>query len=259
MLDNQITVVVPTSPIPSHPDTRIIDEVLASIRFHLPESKIIVTADGVRPQVEHRREQYAEYKKVLAEKMRCLKYGWLVEFDRYTQQAEMLRQVIERGDVQTPYVLFVEHDTPLVTTKNPRDGRTDTMPQDCQIDWQGMVEVLHDGKANQIRFYVWEAIFQPHAHMMRGEFRHRDATYVKTTQYSQWPNLATTDFYRRILPQHFRPQVPQMIELGMYGPVANAPWEQFKVVIYLPDENARRFYHLNGRADENGVRDEVDW
>ena len=57
----EITVVIPTSPIPSHPSTAIIDETIASVRKQLPDSRIIVTADGVRAEQVGMANNYFEY------------------------------------------------------------------------------------------------------------------------------------------------------------------------------------------------------
>ena len=41
-----ITVLVPTSPIPSHPSTAILDACLAAVRAQLPDAQIVIAADG---------------------------------------------------------------------------------------------------------------------------------------------------------------------------------------------------------------------
>ena len=61
-MDN-LTAIIPTSPIKSHPDTSIIEETIKSIRHHLPDSEIIVTFDGVREEQEDLLEEYTEFKK----------------------------------------------------------------------------------------------------------------------------------------------------------------------------------------------------
>lgn len=262
MVDDQITVVIPTSPIPSHPSTEIIERVIASIRFHLPTARLIIMADGVRGQVEHRRAAYKEYVIRLFEKAHHGEFGnaEVTSWTDPTQQAWMLRDTLKT--ITTPLVLFVEHDTYLVTTTNPRDientGRTDH-PEDCIINWQDIADLIQSGGANMVRFYLWERIWHEHEYLMRGQMIQGETKFIKTVQYSQWPCIASADFYRRILTQYFQPTERLMIEPRMMSPVSDAPWEDFRVVIYHPEPNARRFYHLNGRADENGVRDPSDW
>lgn len=263
MIDNQITVFIPTSPIPSHPSTEIISKVLHSIRFHLPEARIIISADGVRPQVEHRKKQYEDYLQQLSDRLATMEFGntcmqiWMEP----VQQAEMLRQMLDSGLMDTPLVLFVEHDTYLTTTSNPRDeeGTGLTHTEDCPINWEDISDIIASGGVNMVRFYLWEKIWHEHEYLMRGQMYQGESKFIKTVQYSQWPNIASADFYRKILSEHFQSKEQKMIEIGMYGPVVAAPWEDYRIAIYHPEPNARRFFHLNGRADENGVRDACDW
>lgn len=255
----QITVCIPTSPIPRHPDTGMIENTIKSIRFHLPESRIIIMMDGVRPNVEHRRGQYEEYKRRLTDVLFLQGFtpADLWQWQEYSQQARMMRVALET--VTTPYVLFCEHDGELVTDFNPRDGQSITRSEDCQIAWQDITDLLASGGANMVRFYAWDKIHPAHAHLMCGQMIQGASKFIKTTQYSQWPHIARTDFYKKMLADHFAPNAVKMIEIGMYGPVGAAAWDQYRIVIYYPDGNARRFYHRNGRADENGVQDPVDW
>jgi len=257
MIDDIVTCVIPTSPVPSHPSTTIIEKTIQSIRFHLPESRIIVMADGVRPQVEHRRAQYEEYKNQLSK--RLLEYGRIemAVFDQPTQQAWMLRETLKK--ITTPLVLFIEHDTYLPTIQNPRDDGS-IHPEDCAFAWQDIADVITYNKVNMVRFYLWEKIWHEHEHLMHGRLTQGNSTFIKTTQYSQWPNMGSANFYREILSRHFQPTERKMIEIGMYGPVANTPWETFRISIYYPEPNARRFYHMNARVDSvTGIRDTAEW
>ena len=56
---DQITVLMTTCPRPSHPSTKILDESIASIRRELPDSPIIITADGPKEGVD--RKQLMSY------------------------------------------------------------------------------------------------------------------------------------------------------------------------------------------------------
>ena len=246
----------------------MIENTIKSIRFHLPESPIIIMADGVRPNVEFRRAQYENYLQRLADLLASMKYGnvCMPMFNTYTQQAQMMRRVLNADCdprvstlIETPYVLFCEHDGELVSTTNPRIHKQETLPEDCQIAWQDICDLLASGGANIVRFYAWDEVYSGHAHLMQGQMIQSTSRFIKTTQYSQWPHIARTDFYKKMLHDHFRPDEIRMIEIGMYGPVGAAPWEQYRVVIYAPEGNMRRFYHRNGRADETGKQDPVDW
>lgn len=239
-LGDKITVVIPTSPIPSHPDTSIIEEVITSIRYHLPNSEIILMMDGVRPAVEHRRIQYEEYKRRLLWKCN---HDWQnvlpVVFPVNCQQAVMMRDVLNKY-VKTPLVFFVEHDAPIRI--------------DLPIEWDSITKLLESGDANQVRLYYFHDILPEHQYLMRETQEKFGARFVKTIQYSQWPNISTVAFYKKILQDHFHPDQRAMIETVMYSPVVEHPWDDFKVWIYYPPGDSQRFLHRNGRAG-----DPADW
>lgn len=237
-MDDKITVLIPTSPIPSHPETGILEKVISSVRFHLPSAEIIIMMDGVRDNLQHRRGQYEEYKQRVIDKCNNEWHNVLpLVFDKHTQQADMTKRALDL--VKTPLVMFIEHDAYLT---------------DDTIQWDAIAGTLLAGQANMVRLYYYSEIHPEHAYLMEGQFEANGATFVRTRQYSQWPNVATVDFYRRILDQHFQGTATRMIETVMYSPVVEHPWEQYKVVIYYPAGNARRFIHLNGRQG-----DPADW
>jgi hypothetical protein len=254
VLNDKITVLIPTSPIPSHPDTYKIDQVIASIRHHLPTSEIVVMCDGPRPSVEHRRAHYEEYKSRLLWKAQNDPSWHNVQIVIYEEAGEnhkhqtgIVRETILRGLVKTPLILFNEHDAPLVTDP------------DRPIDWNRIVNVLETEQARIVRFYYFEKLIPEHAHMFHGSFRHDTVEYVRTTQYSGWPHVTTKDNMMNLLSHHtpFRGK-ETMLETAFYSPVAISPWDQYRVVIYAPDGNMQRFVHTNGRG-EGAERDAVDW
>lgn len=256
-----MTVLVPTSPIPSNPDTYILENTLKAIRFHLPTAPIIILMDGVRPSCIHRKKDYAKFKAVIKQKCSAGTYTnvtWL-EFGQWTLQADMVRMALDTT-VKTPLIFFNEHDATLVTTENPRTGRQDTLPEDLKIDWEAICKCILENRANTVRlYYVGERIIPEHIHMMHGEFEYAGAKFVQTTQFSGWPHMASTEFYRAMMRCHFIPGKRDMLECPLYGPVAAAPWDTFKTAIYYPDENARRFRHTNGRALPDGSQEKADW
>lgn len=255
-----ITVLVPTSPIPSNPDTYILENTLKAVRFHLPTAKIIVLFDGVRPSCEPRRADYAEFKHRMKEKITTGQYGnaTFLEFSEWKLQAEMVRTALHY--VETPLIFFNEHDATLITTENPRDGQKDTLPQDLVIDWDAIAGSVLSGTANVVRlYYISERLFPEHMHLMHGFIHYGGTEFARTTQFSGWPHVASAEFYRRMFRTVFIPGRPEMLEGPMYGPVCAAPWEVHKVVIYYPNENARRFRHTNGRALPDGSQEKADW
>ena len=242
MLADKISVLVPTSPIPHHPSTHILDEVIESIRVHFPDNELFLMIDGVRGQVEHRRADYEEYKRRIIWKCQQEWRNVLpVVFEEYTQQSGMTRKCLEM--VKTPLVFFVEHDAPI----------DNTMP----TDWTAIAATLLSGEANMVRMMYWKRIIPEHEYLMLEHVVCNGAPFVKTIQYSGWPHLARVDWLKNMLGRHFD-ETPKMLEANLYGPVVAAPWEHYKVMIYYPEENAQRFYHRNGRV-LNGVKDPCEW
>jgi len=240
MYEQLITVLVPTSPIPSHPSTEIISKCLDGIRANLPKSQIIVMADGIREQVLYRAKQYRGFLENLPGQLDS--NTRLITFEDHMHQAEMTFRTLK--EVKTPLVLFVEHDAVL--------------RHEPPIEWLDICDLLMSGRADMVRFYLWEQIWHEHEYLMAGELRHNGVRFVKTRQYSQWPLICTKEYHQRILdPLETR---KTMIEPAVYGQVYYGGWEKNKIVIYAPP-NMLTFRHLNGRCidEATGKRDPADW
>ncbi|MHB8501510.1 MAG: hypothetical protein ACYDHE_11270 [Candidatus Acidiferrales bacterium] len=244
-LDDQVTILIPTSPIPRHPSTDLIERCLASIRVYFPTAHCIIMVDGLRPQVEHRREQYTEYKKNLSQLVSAGKLGntKLSVYANHSQQATMTRNVLHHH-VNTPLILFVEHDAVF------RD--------EPPINFPVIFDLLLSGQANLVRFYGWTDIWHEHEYLMRGELNYKGARFVKTVQYSQWPLVSRTDYHRNLINKHIQAGQITMIEPAVYYQVARAPWEENKLVVYL--DGGLAFAHVDGRLDEmTGIKDPAEW
>lgn len=238
---SKIVVMVPTSAIPSHPATTLMDETIAGIKFHFPDAQIIILADGIWSQLEHRRNQYENYLKAIEGRYPKTR---IIQFPVHTQQTAMAQYAIQNF-VQTKLIFWNEHDAPLRT--------------DRAIDWDAIVQQVESGDAGLVRFtYFDEGIHEAHEHLTRGRYRVGDATFVKTVQFSGWSFMTTPNFFiTKIF--NGQPIGREMLELRMYGQVASAPWEQYKIVIYCPDPPAQRFRHSNGRGFGVEERDPCDW
>lgn len=227
-----ITVVVPVSPIPSHPDTHVLEETVASVRHHLPSAELFLSFDGVRPEQEHMREAYEEATRRtlwLADKS----WGNVCPFvwDCHLHQVGMLRRVID--EIRTPLMLFVEQDTPLYTTET--------------IDWEACSDFILSGEADVVRMYHESAVPEAHTHMMR----ERKGQFLRTVQFSARPHLASTTYYKRILTDHFTPEANTFIEDPMHSACQSWP-DEHKLWIYAPEgETWLRSRHLDGRAGED--------
>lgn len=235
-----ITVIVPTSPIPSHPSTAVLHETLLTVRDHLPTAEIIITAD-VHPGQPRHADDYAEYlwRMVLS----ChLDWGRTlpVLMDRHQHQTGMLHEALRL--VRTPLVLYVEHDTPLTP--------------DRPIEWGACASALLGNELDLIRFHHEALILDDHLHLMpdgRNRSLVSGAPIARTVQWSQRPHLARTDYYRRIAAEHLR-QPGRMIEDVMHSVVESAwlddgeeGYRRHRLGLYAPDGDIKRSYHLDGR------------
>lgn len=245
---NDITVILVTSVLPSHPSTRIIDETYASIRHHLPDSEIILQIDGLREEQIDRKADYDAYKETVLWK--CL-HEWNnvlpVVFEGLHHQSGMMRETIDL--VKTPMLLYVEGDAPLVIDKT--------------IDWQKCVDLIYTSEANTIRFHHEAVIPEPHEHLMLGA----SGGFMRTVQWSQRPHLSSTLYYKDIV----LPTLPDksFIEDTFHGVVHNdyrdygkMGWGKHRLWIYYPNagKDIKRSYTTDGR--EGGLKytsDDLVW
>ena len=234
MSKSQLSVLISSSPIQSHPSTSIIEETIASVRYHLPDAPIYVMLDGVRKEQKARATAYLEYlQRLAAWAIFHAKNIKLVPFPDFHHQAVMTMQTLEL--VKTPQILFVEHDTPLV---------------DAPIDWDMLIEMIKNDTTNHIRLHYDDQIHPEHQHMMRGKLT---PNLIKCVQFHQRPHLAGTQWYRELLAANFTERSRTFIEDVVYSPVSCAPWEEYKLCIYDPEgtgRNMKRSRDLNGRGSE---------
>jgi hypothetical protein len=238
MVADRVTVLIPTSPKPTHPSTEILDQTIASVRAQpdLSSAEIFLMCDGVRFEQEGRRGDYEEY---LTRVIWNCRHRWCnvypVYFDAHRHQARMTQEVLSR--VATSMVLFVEHDTPI----------------EGDVPWGAMCDLVESKMANVIRLHHEAIIPEPHWHLMPdGE----DSTllfgqpFLRTVQWSQRPHLASTEFYREILATYFSPQSNTMIEDTMHGVAQTVGWPDMRIWIYYPEGNCKRSGNLDGRQDD---------
>lgn len=233
----QITVLIPTSPIPAHPDTAMIEETVASVRHHLPTAEILIMVDGVRPEQEHRRADYEDYQQRLLWLSRH-QFGrcTVLRHEEHQHQANMTRHALTMVD--TPLLMFVEHDTPLVT--------------DMPIDWPGVTHALLSDQLDLIRFSHEAWVLDSHWYLMVDDAPQSvdGVPVIRTTQWSQRPHVSRADFYRRLLDDHFPPSGRTMIEDLAYSVVQRYPWRFHRLALYAPGPNMKRSLNLDGREDD---------
>lgn len=238
-----MTFVVPTSPIPSHPSTEIIEQTIESIRKN-SAMPILITIDGVREEQKEKSNDYTEYIRRLLWKCN---FEWRdvtpVLFREHLHQSGMMKRVFELID--TPLICYVEHDTPLVS--------------DRPIEWGLIAETVMSDKANVVRFHYEEQIPEPHKHLMLPE-KNLSEKFLATKQWSQRPHVAKKIFYENIM-QYFSEESNCFIEDRVYGNCVEGNWEDWKVFIYTPDDKIgiKRSLNLDGRADDRKFEAEQIW
>jgi len=240
-----VTILIPTSPIKSHPSTAIINETIMNTAKHFKQPvQIVVMADGISETTKQYSEAYAEYlRRVLWQASRG-KYNVLVlTHDKHLHQANMAREAVEMA-VATPCILFVEHDAPLVP--------------DFDFDFDLLCQPILSGEVNVLRFHHEAQVLDVHRHLMlEAPTRKNGVPLWRTRQWSQRPHLANTEFYRTMLANYFDDK-PTMIEDVMHGVVDNKvleggmmAWYEFRLCMYYPEtKNIKRSYHIDGRAGD---------
>lgn len=240
-LRSKMTILIPSSVIPSHPDTAVIDECIARLRAYpdLAECEIILMIDGVRAEQAHRAGDFAEYTRRVLWKCNT-DPAWRgvvpMVFEQHTHQAEMTRQALAM--VQTPLVFFVEHDTwpvgeiPFAEIAHAVDTRA--------------------GGLRMLRLHYDVQVHPSHEYLMRDPAP-VDCAGVpvrRTRQWSQRPHIARTDFYRHLISEFFTPGDRTMIEDAIYGPGESGSWERFGLGIYAPPGDMKRSATCDGRKDD---------
>jgi hypothetical protein len=230
----KIAVLISSSPIESHPSTLIIEETIASIRYHLPESRIYIMQDGVRPEQAALTDRYVQY--IMDLVGHCIMKDTnisMVPFLDFTHQAGMTMKTLER--VEAPHILFAEHDTPLM---------------ERPIDWRMILSFLEAGLTNHVRLHYDEEIHPDHKHLMEGKV---GRFLIQTRQFHNRPYIANTEWFRDLLMRTFNEKSRCFIEDRVYTFVENAPWDDYKLTIYDPEGTGmdmKRSRDLNGRGKE---------
>jgi len=236
MNKNDVTIILATSVLPSHPDTRIIDETIKSLRVHFPKNEIIMQIDGLRQEQMDRETDYNEYKNRILWK--CLhEYSNVLPiiFDKHSHQSTMMRKTID--EIKTSALLYVEGDAPLTP--------------DVDIDWQKCFDLIAHDKANTIRFHHESVIPEAHNHLMFG----MSDIFMRTSQWSQRPHLSKVSYYRDVILPPLEDKVfiedtthgKIQDEISPYNNFSKDGWNKHKLWIYHPEGNIKRSYHLDGR------------
>ncbi len=232
-MKDEITVLIPVSPIPSHPSTEVLDQTIASVRERLPDSEIIVMFDGIPANKMGFTATYEEFKSAALWKVNN-DYGLATPlvFDEHNHQSGMTRKALEL--VRTPLILFLEQDTPLHN----------------DIPFADLIEPVKTGYINLLRFHFEAQIHPEHQYLMLDQqpIMILGQPFLRTRQWSQRPHLASTQYYRDICAKYWDNE-PRFIEHIMYGLVAEGGdnYDEHRVHIYAPEGTLVRSKHVDGR------------
>lgn len=225
---------VVTSPVASNPDLTMIRDTIASVEDSIGEVDILIACDGVRPEQQDRTPAYDEFLYRLTCWTRCKPNVLPYIVHQWWHQACLARLALDC--VTAPTLLFMEHDTPLVT--------------DEPIDWPEIIDLVANSHMDIVRFHHESHVLPVHEYLM---VDHQTKTMLgvplrRTRQWSQRPHLANADYYRRILRANFPWTARTMIEDKMHSVVQSEPGH--RLAIYHPEGNIKRSYHLDGRGDD---------
>lgn len=237
-----ITVLMVTSPSPLHPSTTIIEQTLDSVRTRLPGAEILIGVDGIRPEDRHREGEYHEYKRRLGALSNPLQNVCPIVFHEHRHQSGMARFLLEQ--THTPYVLWMEGDTPL-TGEIPFD--------DC-------LGMMKEHELAILRFTHEAGILDEHQYLFLDR-KPGVNPFVRTVQYSARPHLILADKFRDLLATYFG-RSRTFLEDTLYGALqytgtaatgrrhTQEAWERHRMAVYAPKGSWKRSEHLDGRGGD---------
>lgn len=231
---NDITFVVPTSVLPTHPDTGVIDQVIGSIRKHFPHNEIILQVDGLRKEQSHRKEFYDEYKnRILWKSLHEWTNVLPIIFKEHLHQSDMMKETIEL--IKTPLMFYIEGDIRL------RDN--------ISVNWNEVLDLLEFKKAYTVRFYTFNICIEPDHLYLMGE---QEGDWIQTWQWSQQPHISYVSYYRNMVLPNTKPKL--FIEDVFYGKVFSdchenfSNWDKHRLWLYNPPgKDIRIAENLDGR------------
>lgn len=239
---SDVTVLISSSPSPTHPSTEMLERVITSVRAYLPDSEILVMLDGVAPMLESHSDDYEMYiHRVL----------WLCEHElsgvvpvilpSHGHQTGSVTRTLPL--VQTPYLMLLEHDFELFG----------------DIPVTDLLGLIREGEADVVRINMETAVEPAHLHM------HIDKEPItvcgvplqRTWQWSSRPHFASTAYYKQLADNHFRVTRPEYVEsvmssvcsVGWVNHGMNG-WFRDRIVLYTPPGDQQRCRHLDGRSGD---------
>lgn len=226
----EITTLISSSPIKSHPSTYIIEECIESVKYL---GRTIVMQDGVREEQQGYASNYQEYLTRLQKKYPDLE---IISMAEHKHQARTMRDCLE--SVTTPVILFIEHDMAL---------RGD-------IPTETIYNMIIEDRADVVRMLYEDNDLTNFRHMLKD----REGDFTQTKQWSGRPHFARAEYYRKILKTYFTPESKTFIEDRMHGVVDSEDnWNAHKLWIYAPEAPVNRFKITDGREGDEKYDDQL--
>jgi hypothetical protein len=175
---SDITIILSTSPMPSHPSTAFVDEVVESIYkflFRFERTKIIITCDGTNEC----NESYEHFILNLEEKYKGYEDIEIIKKPEFGHLTGNLRFAIER--VETEFVFLVQHDISF-------------------LRFVDIAKVIEDMRANPQLKHV--RFNKRRNTRKRGDYnlgkKRVDANYkyISTPQWSDQNHICTVDYFK---------------------------------------------------------------
>ena len=230
-MESKITILVSTSPRPTHPSPRILDQTITSVRAQLPSAPIIIMCDGVPSDID--RTALVNYVGFVNEIQGRYDNARVMTHGTWQQQSGTLGPALEL--VQTPILLYLEDDWSI----HPN------------VEWDKLCSIILEGFANYVRLYSNCRIHPLHEGMMIDRVIEQGVPFVRTWQWSQNPHLAGTEFYRREVLPRVTGHVDAIENIMHQACACDGPeaWDRWRLAIYNPENEGtmQMITHLNGR------------
>src|SRR5262249_33720626 len=175
---DELTVVVQTSLIPSHPDTAMLERSLASLKLLGVPPRLLFLFDGLRGGSDEDERCYRWYRRLV----RARFAGEYFEAEQAVGSGGCLRRALDR--VTTPYLLYWEHDWEL----------------NRPIDTHGILRALRDDPGvRSVRLNQRVTLEAPGDLELLQRPSEAAAPLVATPCWSANPHFARTETYRSLV------------------------------------------------------------
>jgi hypothetical protein len=136
---SNLTIIITTSAIQSHPDTHTIDQVIASIQFEFHE--IIIVCDGVSKLNEKYESNYNKYLECLKRKYPSFR---IFIRDKHYGFGHNLYWTLQQ--IQSTFVFVAQHDQ-MIIQQIPMDKMIETMEKNREIRYIGLASPTNCNEA----------------------------------------------------------------------------------------------------------------